>query len=312
MLRFGGVRADKDRMSLWFDALLPRVAAIAVVALAATAGMTYAAGEGLGTTAEPAAAQPTVQRTLVVPDVRNQAFVFAKGSLEDAGFAWKVTGSVHGYASNTVVVQSPDAGVKVIDTGAPTITLTLKRNGSYSEVGQPDDRSPYEATPLERADLADFPLPATTTATAPKRTRAAKKPSAQNPAVQKPAVKKPAVKKPAAKPKPVVTTKGRPADFLVAGARPEPSDEIPLTARAANLSAWLSKHPTVTNANVKYWLYQHQWVLAGAKLGWWHGAEALRMLIAVDERAQAQWGIGAKSEAEARAALRYVEAKTKS
>jgi hypothetical protein len=312
MLRFGAASADKDRMSLRFDALLPRVAAIAVVALVATAGLTYAAGEGLGTAAEPAASQPTVQRTIVVPDVRNQAFVFAKGALEDAGFAWKVAGSVHGYASNTVVSQSPEAGVKVIDTGAPAITLTLKRNGTYHEVGQPDDVSPYAATALERADLADLQLPATTstpTTTAPAVTTPATTTTAPAATTAADTPRAPA-KKPAAKP--VVTTKVRPADFLVPGARPEPADEMPLPQRAANLSTWLQKHPKLTNANAKYWLYQHEWVLTGAKLGWWHGAEALRTLIAVDQRAQAQWGIGAKSEAAARAALRYVEAKVTS
>ena len=38
----------------------------------------------------------------LVPDVRDQAYVFAKTSLEEAGFAWRVTGGVQGYAANKV------------------------------------------------------------------------------------------------------------------------------------------------------------------------------------------------------------------
>ncbi len=47
---------------------------------------------------------------LIVPDVRGQAFVFAKGMIQDAGFAWHVTGSVGGYAVNTVATQRPCRG----------------------------------------------------------------------------------------------------------------------------------------------------------------------------------------------------------
>ena len=42
---------------------------------------------------------------LLVPDVRKEAFVFAKSTLADDGFAWRVVGKVHGYASNTVIAQ---------------------------------------------------------------------------------------------------------------------------------------------------------------------------------------------------------------
>ena len=45
--------------------------------------------------------------TLTVPQVTGQAYVFAKGILQDGGFAWHVTGPVKGYAVNTVVEQHP-------------------------------------------------------------------------------------------------------------------------------------------------------------------------------------------------------------
>jgi hypothetical protein len=70
-------------------------------------------------------------------------------------------------------------------------------------------------------------------------------------------------------------------------------------------------HPKPTNANVRHWLYQHEWIVTGALFGWWHGAEALEILIRVDEQAQRQWDIGAKSEAAARRALATVRAKSR-
>jgi len=98
----------------------------------------------------PAPPEPPLP-TLVVPSVVGEAFVFAKGDLGDAGFAWRVVGRVHGYAANTVVGQSPAAGTKVVDTGTPAISLELKRNGAYTQNGTPQDTSPFPATRLTRA-----------------------------------------------------------------------------------------------------------------------------------------------------------------
>ena len=86
---------------------------------------------------------------------------------------------------------------------------------------------------------------------------------------------------------------------------------MPLTDRARGLGDWLSTHRTRTSANVRHWLYQNAWVVTGAKFGWWHGAEALKVLIQVDRRAQSLWGIGARSQSLASAALAEVEARTK-
>jgi hypothetical protein len=46
-------------------------------------------------------------------------------------------------------------------------------------------------------------------------------------------------------------------------------------------------------------------------MGWWHGAAALRTLIEVDQRVWSLWGIGARSEADARTTLAVVEAKSR-
>lgn len=89
---------------------------------------------------------PAVPLTLVVPDVRREAFVFAKGQLQDAGFAWKVKGGVPGFPANVVLSQSPAPGTKLVDTGAPLITITLQRNKQYGTKGLPEDTSPYAPT----------------------------------------------------------------------------------------------------------------------------------------------------------------------
>jgi hypothetical protein len=98
---------------------------------------------------------------------------------------------------------------------------------------------------------------------------------------------------------------------VVAGAPKEPLNEMSLPARAHALERWLTAHPHPTNANVRHWLYQHQWIVTGARFGWWHGADALRILIRVDRRAESLWGVGSKSEAVAAGALSEVEARSK-
>ena len=103
----------------------------------------------------------------------------------------------------------------------------------------------------------------------------------------------------------------RPAAFHVPGARKEPLDEITLPARARRLEAWLTPSRGFTTANLRYWLYQHAWIVTGARFGWWHGAEALRLLIRVDRRVESRWGIGYRSEAAARQVLAEVAAKTR-
>jgi hypothetical protein len=288
---------------------LPRVALFVLLGLAATATLTYAAGRPVSATPAASAAKAAPTPPLVVPDIRNQAFVFAKGALEDAGFAWRVAGSVHGYAANTVAAQSPAAGTRVLDTGAPLITLTLHRNGAYPQSGESEDVSPYGGTVLEPANLAAAVGPAHASPTA---APVVTKPKVVAPAT--PTVKPAAAAKPAATAKPAAKTtwpQSRPAAFTVPGARKEPLDEMPLTTRALYLGTWLNAHPTRSDANVSHWLYQNAWIVTGAKFGWWHGAEALTTLIAVDRRAQQLWGIGSKSALQAESALSEVQSRSK-
>jgi hypothetical protein len=307
-------------------ALLPRIAAIVLLGLALTATLTYAAGRAPTATGTPVAAATPKVAPLVVPDLRNQAFVFAKGALEDGGFAWRVNGPVHGFAANTVVGQSPAPGSKLVDTGAPLVTLTLRRASGYAETGIAEDTSPYAATAVRSTELASTlgpAAPALTTATA-KAPAAAPATRAKAPATAAKTVGKAATTAKTVKaPKTAKTVKApttvktaarpqrRPRAFTVAGARPEPLDEMPLQDRAQALRTWLEAHPHMTRANVAHWLYQNEWIVSGAKLGWWHGAEALATLVAVDRRTQQLWGVGAKSAALAQRALGEVQSKSR-
>ena len=284
-------------------ARLPRLAVIGGVLLFASATLTWGAAEHLN--AAPSVKRTVITRpTVVVPDVTGQAFVFAKGTLEDSGLAWQVRGKVRGYSTNTVATQTPSAGTKLIDTGAPVVTVTLTR-GKYPETGEPADVSPYLGTAVTLANPVPVAAPVK-----PAAPRGAKKKVAKKKAVVPAAPKKASANKPTATAKQAAAAR-RPPAFAVAGAPKEPLDEIPLTERARRLDAWLRAHQHPSAANVNHFLYQQAWIETGAKFGWWHGAEALRLLIAADRRAQALWGIGAKSELAARKALAEVEARSR-
>jgi hypothetical protein len=219
--------------------------------------------------------------------------VFSKGTLSDAGFSFRIEGAVQGFASNTVVSQSPAPGTRVLDTGAPLVILHLAHSGS--QLGLPEDISSVPPTAVKLAPPVGGAAQQTTVLTTRAPAKVATKVAAPKPA------KAPAKQLP----------QQRPVAFVVPGARKEPLDEIPLTERAQALLVWLNRHPNATDANVKHWLYQHAWIVTGAEMGWWHGAEALNTLLAADKRVWALWGIGARSSAVARQALAEVEARSK-
>jgi PASTA domain len=279
-------------MAVRLAALLPRAVVVALVWVLATAAFTFAADTTIiGPSSADSTSVPAKAPELVVPSVTGQAYVFAKGILEDGGFAWHLSGSVRGFASNRVMTQAPAAGTRVVDTGAPTIVLRLVR-GAYPEKGSPVDTSSYRGTKIKLANLAAATVPVAPV------TKPAVKPAA------KPVVRPKPKPTPKPTPKPAAQSK-RPPAFSVPGAPAEPLAEITLPTRALRLEAWLGKRPK-TSANVQNWLYQHAWIVTGAEFGWWHGAQALETLIRVDERVQRQWGLGSKSEAVARATLAKV------
>jgi hypothetical protein len=267
-----------------------RIVALTAILVLGSATISFAAESKFGAVTTPNEVTVAPPQLVTIPDVRGQAYVFAKGTLEEGGFAWRVTGAVQGYPANTVVSQMPAAGTRVVDTGMPTIQLGLARNGSYAQEGAPENTSPYDGTAIKL----------------PGRPKPAAKPKPRPKPVAKPKLKP----KPAAKPKPIAKPAARREAFQVAGAPAEPLDEAPLTTRASRLERWLATHRQPTTANVNHWLYQHEWIVTGARFGWWRGAQALETLIRVDEQVQRRWKIGAKSEAAARRALAAVRAKS--
>jgi len=252
-------------MAARFTALIPRLLALTVIWLLGAATFTLAAEKKAATPTQTVASQAVKPALLTVPDVRGKAYVFAKGILQDAGLAWRIQGSVQGYAANSVVYQSPRAGARVVDNGAPTVTLRLSKNSAYGERGLPENEAPYSGTRIlslsdwraEHAQAQETtsttpPTTATTTATTPTTTEA-----------QPP-------------PEPAKTRK---PDFEVPGAPAEPTDELALPTRARMLARRMDGMSKPTNRLVNYWLYQHSWIVAGARFGWHDGAEALRILI---------------------------------
>jgi len=277
--------------------MFPRVVALTAIFVLASATISFAAENTLLTPAPEAESVVVAPPLVTVPDVHGQAYVFAKGTLEERGFAWRIVGPVQGYPANTVLSQTPAAGTRIVDTGLPTILLGLGRNGNYAQEGKPDNASPYAGTKIRllRAKPKAVAKP---------------KPVAKPKLVAKPKTKPAPRAKPKAKPKPTAKAVARPPAFAVAGALSEPQDEIALPERARRLERWVRAHPKPSDANVQHWLYQHEWLVTGARFGWWHGAQALEILIRVDQQVQRRWGIGAKSEAAVRRALAAVRAKS--
>src|SRR3954447_658165 len=207
---------NKRSMASPLRGLAPRVILVALVILLATGTLTYAASQELTTpAASPATATPATA-SLVVPDVRGQAYVFAKGMLEDAGFAWELGAGSEGSAGYRVVAQSPKQGTRVVNTGAPTVVLRVVAAKEYAASKHtPDQSSPYGGTDVR---LVGAPVHR---AVAPKRAKVS--PKAKAPAKKKvaatPVAKHPvAAKKVAAKP-------DRAPAFTVADAPHEPLDE---------------------------------------------------------------------------------------
>ena len=299
-------------MAARLTALLPRFLALTVIWLLGAATYTLAADTVPIAKHEKqteAAAKPHV---LTVPDVRKKAYVFAKGILQDAGFAWRVDGTVKGFSANTVTVQRPAPGTKVIDNGAPLVVLSLSRNTTYGESGLPENSAPYKATRVVLvSDWARDQIEPTTsgetettstetgaTTTAPAATTTAPAATTTEPAGTTTEPEQP-------------EEKTRKPDFEVAGAPVEPADEMPLPERARALEHRLAGKGKPSQRLINFWLYQHSWIVTGARFGWHDGAQALRILIKVDQSLERRFGFGARSEVVARRALAYVEAQAK-
>jgi|GEM_PF-667221 len=256
----------------------------------------------------------------VVPGVIGQLYVFAEGTLQEHGFGWKVVGPVEGWAGVTVASQDPVAGTTVVDTGAPVVTLRLAKPKGYVTQGTPENSSPFVGTEILLPGASTGTSQSTTSAqttttntgttsttktgsTSTTKTGSTSTTNTGTTSTTNTGTTSTGTSTTSTKPKP---SQARPPAFAIAGAKPEPLDEIPLPQRAKNLDTWLDSHRVASAANERYWLFQHAWIVAGAKFGWWHGAQALETLIAVDKRVEELWGVGSKSETEARSALEFV------
>ena len=102
----------------------------------------------------------------------------------------------------------------------------------------------------------------------------------------------------------------RPPAFVVHGAPKEPLDELPLPERARALGRYVASHRH-TAAAVNHFLYQHAWIVTGAKFGWWRGSQALEILVAVDRQAQKAWGRGAEERGRSQGGARTGQSKSR-
>src|SRR6185503_6612125 len=212
-------------MAARLTALLPRLVALTVIWLLGAATYTLAADTVPIAKHDKKAEAASKPHVLTVPDVRKKAYVFAKGILQDAGFAWRVDGTVKGFSANTVTVQRPAPGTKVIDNGAPHVVLSLSRNTTYGESGLPENSAPYKATrvvlvsdwardqiePTTSGETETTSTETATTSTAPAATTTAPVATTTEPADTTTEPEQP-------------QEKTRKPDFEVAGAPVEPAD----------------------------------------------------------------------------------------
>jgi len=298
-------------MAARLTALLPRFLALTVIWLLGAATYTLAADTVPIATHETNAEAVAKPHVLTVPDVRKKAYVFAKGILQDAGFAWRVEGAVKGFSANTVTAQRPAPGTKVIDNGAPLVVLSLSKNLTYGESGLPENSAPYKATRVVLvSDWAQDQVEPTTsgeTDTTSTETAATTTAPVTTTGPAATTTERPGTTTEPEQPE----EKTRKPDFEVPGAPVEPADEMPLPDRAHALEDRLAGTNKPRQQLINFWLYQHSWIVTGARFGWHDGAEALRILIKVDQSLERRFGFGAKSEVVARRALEYVEAQAK-
>jgi PASTA domain len=297
-------------MAARLTALLPRFLALTVIWLLGAATYTLAADTVPIAKHEKKAEAAAKPHVLTVPDVRKKAYVFAKGILQDAGFAWRVEGTVKGFSANTVTVQRPAPGTKVIDNGAPLVVLSLSRNTTYGESGLPENSAPYKSTRVVLvSDWApDQIQPTTSGETETTSTEAGATTTAPAATTTEPAA---TTTEPAGTTTEPGEEKTRKPDFEVPGAPVEPADEMPLPDRARALEHRLAGNGKPSQRLINFWLYQHSWIVSGARFGWHDGAQALRILIKVDQSLERRFRFGARSEVVARRALAYVEARAK-
>ena len=237
--------------------------------------------------------------------MRRQAYVFAKGILQDAGFAWRVRGDVDGFAANTVTVQTPAPGTRVIDNGAPVVTLRLARSAQYAERGVPENSAPFTGSKvvLLKNWQAEQKKNAPPVAEAARRDRSCDDDAGSD---HDRAGRRPPPPRPTTAPTSHDSgtrsaaragsglSQARFHRLRRAGRarRRDAASGARTRARGAGRQAEEADSPRFVN----FWLYQHSWIVTGARFGWKDGDVALKTLIRVDGSLQKRFGFGRRSQ----------------
>ena len=138
-------------MAARLTALLPRLLALTVIWLLGAATYTLAADKVPSAKHEQKAEAASKPHVLTVPDVRKKAYVFAKGILQDAGFAATIAGAVvivDGRADMVSLNAAVNGQVKLGD-----VTLSKPRPG-ISSASSPHAASASGATTPVKAIAA--------------------------------------------------------------------------------------------------------------------------------------------------------------
>ena len=218
-----------------------------------------------------------------------------RASLEQDGFAWRVTAPCPGFAANVVVSQSPAPGTRVFDDGAPTSSLRLSRNATTRRRACPRTSRPYAGKPSPGRSACGA---------AEAKDRPGEGRHSGGEARESAAAEGEAVTAEAAKPTPP-PARARPPSSSPARRRSRSTRSSSAPARSSSQPGSRSIRSR-TAANVDHWLYQHAWIVTGAKLRL--VATAPQALRDADRRrpavSQKLWGVGSQSEQVARAAAR--------
>ena len=175
-----------------------------------------------------------------------------EGHLEDAGFAWRVVGHVHGYAANIVATQYP-LRVRASSTRARRLSCSRsRRTGSYGRKARPRTRPRTSVRERELAGRRDAGTPPS-----PRRQaegRRSRKPRKRT----------------------VAQAAARPRSRSPVRRRSRWTRSRCPSARGAS-SRFVAKHPQADAAARRTTgCYQHAWIVTGAKFGWWRGAAGAR------------------------------------
>ena len=198
------------------------------------------------------------------------------------------------------------AGRRVVDNGAPVVIVTLRRSTEYAERGVPENVSPYDGTSvvlLKRLARRAGPGRDGPRGPRPPPLRLRPRPQPLRP-------RRPLRLRPRHPRRPRSRRRSRPRTAIARRTSPcrrpgRAQQRDPAAERAKNLQRRVSGAQVESPARSSWgnWLYQHAWIVTGARFGWADGDVALQTLVQVDRSLYVRFGFGAKSEQVARSTL---------